>query len=83
MLDGGRLQATWERGVAVVTIEQSQEVYVIFEGVFALDSAWDAPRTGWVRVRTPSGVRVELPVEAVAEWDVETPLRPDGRLRRA
>jgi hypothetical protein len=27
-------------------------------------------------VRTPSGLRVELPVEAVAEWDVEVAVGP-------
>lgn len=66
-----------------MTLEPSQEVYVLFEGVFALDSTGDANRCGWVAVRTPSGARVELPIEAVAEWDVETPLCADGSLRRA
>ncbi|SER96807.1 hypothetical protein SAMN05216199_1624 [Pedococcus cremeus] len=56
-----------------------QEVYVVFEGVFTLDPGATTDN-GWVTVRTPPGARVELPVEAVAEWDVDTPVRPDGRL---
>jgi hypothetical protein len=63
--------------------ETGPEVYVVFEGVFALDPAGARTDSGWVTVRTPSGARVDLPVEAVAEWDVDTPLRPDGRLAEA
>lgn len=59
-----------------------QEVYVVFEGVFRLDPGATTD-SGWITVRTPSGARVELPVEAVAEWDVDTPVRPDGRLAEA
>lgn len=66
-----------------MTFEHGHEVYVLFEGVFALDSTVDEARSHWVTVRTPTGARIELPIEAVAEWDVETPLGPDGRLPRA
>lgn len=63
-----------------MAFETSQEVYVVFEGVFALEPGGASTGSGWVTVRTPSGARVELPVEAVAEWDVDTPVRPDGHL---
>jgi hypothetical protein len=63
--------------------KDSQEVYVVFEGVFALEPAGTGRDSGWVTVRTPSGTRVDLPVEAVAEWDVDTPVRPDGQLAEA
>ncbi len=57
-------------------IERGREVYVCFEGIFALDDAVDTGTSKWVTVCTPSGVRVELPVEAVAEWDVEVAVGP-------
>ena len=63
-----------------MTLERGQEVYVLFEGVFALDSTVDDAQSDWVTVRTPAGARLKLPIEAVAEWDVETPLGSDGRL---
>jgi hypothetical protein len=63
-----------------VRFEHGHEVYVLFEGVFALDSTVDDAHSDWVTVRTSTGARIELPIEAVAEWDVETPLGPDGRL---
>jgi hypothetical protein len=66
-----------------MTFEHGHEVYVLFEGVFALDSTVDEARSDWVTVRTRRGARVDLPIEAVAEWDVETPVCPDGRLRPA
>jgi hypothetical protein len=56
-----------------MTFERGHEVYVLFEGVFALDETVDAT-TNWIMLRTSSGVRVGLPIEAVAEWDVDTPL---------
>ena len=59
-------------------IERGREVYVFFEGVFALDESVDTGTSGWVTVRTPSGVRVDLPVEAVAEWDVEAAAGPQA-----
>jgi hypothetical protein len=65
---------TRERAVAVMTFERGHEVYVLFEGVFALDETVDATITNWIMLRTSSGIRVGLPIEAVAEWDVETPL---------
>ena len=57
-------------------VERGREVYVFFEGVFALDESVDTATSSWVIVRTPSGVRVDLPVEAVAEWDVEAAAGP-------
>lgn len=60
-----------------------EEVYVVFEGVFALERTAAGTDGGWVTVRTQSGARVELPIEAVAEWDVDTPLRRDGHLAEA
>lgn len=62
-----------------MTFERGQEVYVLFEGVFALDETVDATTSNWIIVRTSAGLRVELPIEAVAEWDVETPVRPTLR----
>jgi hypothetical protein len=72
-----------EAKVAAMTFEHGHEVYVFFEGVFTLDSAVDAQKNEWVTLRTPTGARIDLPIEAVAEWDVHTPVRPDGQLRPA
>jgi hypothetical protein len=79
MLDGDQ---RIRRGTRVVPMasDTGQEVYVVFEGVFPLDTTDTGTPNGWVRVRTPSGAHVDLPVEAVAEWDVDTPVLPDGRL---
>jgi len=66
-----------------MTFEHGHEVYVLFEGVFALDFPVDTAISEWVTLRTPNGARIELPIEAVADWDVETPPRLDGRLRGA
>ena len=66
-----------------MTFDHGHEVYVLFEGVFALDYPVDTASSEWVTVRTPNGACVGLPIEAVAEWDVETPPRLDGHLRRA
>jgi|GEM_PF-621399 len=55
--------------------ECGHEVYVFFEGVFALEENVDETTNDSVIVRTASGMRVEVPIEAV-EWDVETPPSP-------
>jgi hypothetical protein len=54
--------------------ERGREVYVVFEGVFALDDAVDPTSTRWVALRTADGDRVSLPIDAVVEWDVDEPL---------
>jgi hypothetical protein len=53
---------------------RGHEVYVLFEDVLALDDDVDPLRDGHVYVRTRSGARLELPIECVAQWEVETPL---------
>ena len=42
--------------------EHGHEVYVLFEGVFALDSTVDDAHSDWVTVRTSTGARIELPI---------------------
>lgn len=51
--------------------DPGHEVYVVFEGVFALDRGVDLEASDWVTVRLPSGARVQLPIDAVADWDVD------------
>jgi hypothetical protein len=64
-------------------VEPGHEVYVVIEGVFALDRAVDPETSDWVTVRLPSGARVELPIDAVADWDVDAlvgqPMAQRGR----
>jgi len=61
-----------------VVIPAGHEVYVLLEGVFQLDHAVDdvAEAEGGsptlVRVRTANGTRITLPIQLIAEWDVES-----------
>jgi hypothetical protein len=51
------------------------EVYVLLEDVFELDQDVDADNACAVRIRTRSGLRISLPIEYVAGWDVHTAVR--------
>jgi len=51
------------------------EVYVLLEDVFELDHDVDADNDCAVRIRTRSGLRISLPIEYVAGWDVHTAVR--------
>lgn len=59
-----------------MTFDRGKEVYVFLEGVFTLEESVDAGTSSWVTVRTASGARIDLPIEAVAEWDVDSPIGP-------
>lgn len=51
------------------------EVYVLLEGVFELDYDVDPQMDCAVRIRTRNGLRISLPIEYVADWDVDAPVR--------
>ena len=50
------------------------EVYVLLEDVFELDQDVDAENDCAVRIRSRSGLRISLPIECVAGWDVHSPV---------
>jgi hypothetical protein len=57
-------------------IRRGREVYVLIEGIVELDEDVHPERDGYVNVRTHHGFRVALPIECVAEWEVDVPLGP-------
>jgi hypothetical protein len=51
------------------------EVYVLLDGVFELDQDVDAENDCAVRIRARNGLRISVPIDYVADWDVDTPVR--------
>lgn len=58
-----------------MVFRSGHEVYVLLEDVFELDHDVDAENDCAVRIRTRGGLRISLPIECVAGWDVHTAVR--------